>query len=78
MTLGSMLRARQLTLQTITKFADALEKAQSKIEGAGEELNKLVGTRTKMMLKKLENVTELTDTESEKILGKLENSDENL
>lgn len=60
------------------KFADALEKAQSKIEGAGEELNKLVGTRTRMMMKKLESVTELTDYESEKILGNSEAYDETL
>lgn len=58
------------------KFADALEKAQSKIEGAGEELNKLVGTRTRMMMKKLESVTELTDTESEKILAGSEDENE--
>lgn len=61
-----------------SKFADALEKAQSKIEGAGEELNKLVGTRTRMMMKKLESVTELTDYESEKILGNSEACDETL
>ena len=58
------------------KFADALEIAQSKIEGAGEELNKLVGTRTRMMMKKLESVTELTDTESEKILAGSEDENE--
>lgn len=57
------------------KFADALEKAQSKIEGAGEELNRLVGTRTRMMMKKLESVTELTDSESDKILGNPEDDD---
>lgn len=57
------------------KFADALEKAQSKIEGAGEELNKLVGTRTRMMMKKLEAVTELTDSETDKILGTPEDED---
>ncbi len=57
------------------KFADALEKAQSKIEGAGEELNKLVGTRTRMMMKKLESVTELTDSETDKILGTPEDED---
>lgn len=58
------------------KFADALEKAQSKIEGAGEELNKLVGTRTRMMMKKLESVTELSDFETENILSGTEENDE--
>ena len=58
------------------KFADALEKAQSKIEGAGEELNKLVGTRTRMMMKKLESVTELSDFETENILSDTEENDE--
>ena len=51
------------------KFTDALEKAQSKIEGAGEELGKLVGTRTRQMIKKLNSVTALTDDESKRILN---------
>ena len=50
------------------KFADALEKAQNKIEGAGEELGKLVGTRTRQMIKKLDSVTALTEDETKKIL----------
>lgn len=50
------------------KFAEALEKAQSKIEGAGEELGKLVGTRTRQMMKKLDAVTALTEEETKKIM----------
>ncbi len=50
------------------KFAEALEKAQSKIEGAGEELGKLVGTRTRQMMKKLDSVTALTEEETKRII----------
>ncbi len=59
------------------KFADALEKAQNKIEGAGEELGKLVGTRTRRMIKKLDSVTALTDDETKRILDEAgDNSNE--
>ncbi|MBE6875460.1 MAG: DNA recombination protein RmuC [Ruminococcus sp.] len=38
------------------KFADALAKTQDKISSAGEELEKLVGVRTRQMNRKLNNV----------------------
>ena len=41
------------------KFADALEKTQTKLESANSELEKLVGTRTKLMRKQLEKVVEI-------------------
>ncbi|MBR1555661.1 MAG: DNA recombination protein RmuC [Oscillospiraceae bacterium] len=48
------------------KFADALAKTQDKISSAGEELEKLVGVRTRQMNRKLNNVQNyLTENSSE-------------
>ncbi len=41
------------------KFSDALENAQKKINTASSELETLVGTRTRMLRRQLQNVTEL-------------------
>lgn len=46
-------------------FADALFKAQDKINRAGEELDTLVGTRTRMMRKQLHQVDSLTKYQGE-------------
>ncbi len=40
------------------KFADALENTQKKINNAGSELENLVGTRTRMLRRQLQNVAE--------------------
>ena len=49
------------------KFADALAKTQDKISSAGEELEKLVGVRTRQMNRKLNTVQNyLTENVSEK------------
>lgn len=40
------------------KFADALEKTQHRIETANEELNKLVGVRTRQMQKQLRQISD--------------------
>lgn len=50
------------------KFGLVLEKAQRKITEANNELDTLVGTRTKMMLSKLKQIEELPTSESIKIL----------
>lgn len=52
-------------------FGGVLEKAQKKISEADQEINKLVTTRTKMMLSKLRKVETLDrgDTEDENPLG---------
>ena len=41
------------------KFGGVLEKAQKKITEANNELDQLVGTRTRMMFSKLKGVEEL-------------------
>lgn len=47
------------------KFADALGKVQSKLAGAESELDKLVGTRTNAINRKLRNVEALPTNESD-------------
>jgi DNA recombination protein RmuC len=52
------------------KFADVLAKTQEKIQSAGNELDKLIGTRTRMIQSKLKNLDQLGEqlsvpTESE-------------
>lgn len=43
------------------KFADVLAKTQEKIQSAGNELDKLIGTRTRMIQSKLKNLDQLGD-----------------
>lgn len=50
------------------KFADALAAAQSRITQAGDELDKLVGTRTRRMQQRLKHVTELNPEQAAQIL----------
>ena len=50
------------------KFAGALTSAQNRINQANDELEKLVGTRTRQMQRKLKEVTELEDSEAKRIL----------
>lgn len=50
------------------KFSEALESAQKRITQANDELERLVGTRTRQMKRKLKDVTLLTDNEAEEIL----------
>ncbi len=47
------------------QFGDILEKAKKKIEGAGDDIEKLVGTRTKAIQRKLRNVEALPLPENE-------------
>jgi DNA recombination protein RmuC len=52
-----------------TKFGGVLEKARKKISEADDELEKLVTTRTNVMLTKLRKVEELPSAESQQLLG---------
>lgn len=51
------------------KFGDVLEKAQRKINDAGTEIEKLVGTRSKKILRQLNQVSELKQSEANEILA---------
>ena len=57
------------------KFADALEKTQKKVNAAADELDDLVGKRTRMMNSKLKNVDALDEQTSALLLGS-ESTDE--
>lgn len=51
------------------KFADALASTQQRIDKAGQELESLVGTRTRAMQRKLKEIGEVTDAEAKEIIG---------
>ncbi len=50
------------------KFGDVLESAQSRINQANAELDKLIGTRTRAIQRKLKNVESLTTADSAEVL----------
>ena len=50
------------------RFGEVLAKAQKKFEEAGVELERLVGTRTRMINAKLREITELDDDLADAIL----------
>lgn len=50
------------------KFAEALTKAQQKVDQAGNELESLVGTRTRQMQKKLKEIGSLSLEEAKNII----------
>lgn len=59
-----------------SKFGDVLIRAQRKFGEANDEIEKLVGTRTRMINSKLREITELDDLSSLKILeGSTENDE---
>ena len=51
------------------RFGEALAAAQTRIEQTGDELEKLVGVRTRQINRKLKSVAELPADESELLLG---------
>jgi DNA recombination protein RmuC len=51
-----------------SKFESVLEKAQKKLNEANGELDRLVGTRTRIMLSKLKKVEQLPSSETDKLL----------
>ena len=57
------------------KFGVVLQKAQDKILGASDDIEKLVGTRTKMINSKLKSFEELTLPEAKALLDSSEVAD---
>ena len=51
-----------------SKFADVLQKTQKKVGEASDELDKLVGTRTRMIQSKLSSIENLDEEEASKLL----------
>ncbi|HEX2934496.1 MAG TPA: DNA recombination protein RmuC [Bacteroidales bacterium] len=56
------------------RFGDVLKKAQEKIMKAGEDIDELVGTRTRKIQSKLKQVQELPSAESSLMLGENDNA----
>ena len=54
------------------KFASCLENTQKRLEQANNELDKLVGTRTRMIRSKLKKVESLTESQAKAILDDTE------
>ena len=50
------------------KFAKTLQKAQQKVDEASNELDTLVGTRTRMIQSKLRSIEYLDEEESKELL----------
>ena len=51
-----------------TKFEACLTQTQNRLDQASRELDKLVGTRTRAIRRKLKGVTELSESETQKVL----------
>ncbi len=51
------------------KFGGVLEKAQKKLLEANQEIDTLVGTRTRMLLSKLKNVEAVEGRDAAEVLG---------
>lgn len=51
------------------KFEACLTQTQTRLDQASRELDKLVGTRTRAIRRKLKGVTELSEEESQSVLG---------
>jgi len=61
------------------KFGEVLRKAQDKIAKAGEDIDELVGARTKKIQSRLKSIEELPEKESSLLLGaKNEETDEDV
>lgn len=58
-----------------SKFADALDKTQKKVNAAADELDELVGKRTRMMNSKLKSIDAISESEAKLLLD--ENSSDN-
>ncbi|MBQ7040055.1 MAG: DNA recombination protein RmuC [Clostridia bacterium] len=59
-----------------TKFEDVLRSAQKRLEQANNDLDALVGTRTRAIQRKLKDVQSLPETESVLLIDVVNNADE--
>ena len=59
-----------------TKFEDVLKKAQENLTKANSNLDELIGARTRVMQRKLRDVTEIDTAEALKLLGTEEDTEE--
>lgn len=59
------------------KYTEELDKARRNLAAAGNALDQLIGPRTNVMMKKLDEVTELSSEESEQLFGFTEEAADN-
>ena len=52
-----------------------LTQTQNRLDQASRELDKLVGTRTRAIRRRLKSVTELSEAETERVLGAAEDDE---
>ena len=57
------------------KFETCLTQTQNRLDQASRELDKLVGTRTRAIRRRLKSVTELSEAETERVLGAAEDDE---
>lgn len=57
-------------------FADVLTRTQQRLEQANDELDKLVGVRTRQIRRKLKDVTQLADSDTVAVLGSSEEEED--
>ena len=57
------------------KFGGVLEATQNRLDQANKELEKLVGTRTRQIQRALKNVTQLPTSESERLIGDINDTE---
>ena len=57
------------------KFEACLTQTQNRLDQASRELDKLVGTRTRAIRRRLKSVTELSEAETERVLGAAEDDE---
>ena len=59
-----------LKVEEIGTFQDVLDKAQKQIQSAGDSIDKLIGTRTRAINRKLTNIGTMDDADkAQKLLG---------
>jgi DNA recombination protein RmuC len=72
---GEIKRTLQAVKTEFGKFGGVLQKAQDKILGASDDIEKLVGTRTKIINSKLKSFEELSLPEAKALLDSIETVD---
>ena len=69
---GSNVQVTTISKTEFETFGKVLEKAQSRIQNANDELDKLIGVRTRQIQRKLKDVEKLETDLSQKILSTAE------
>jgi len=71
---GEIKKVLQAVKTEFKLFGDVLNAAQKKILNAHDDIDKLVGTRTKQIQRKLKDFEDLPVSEANSLLGELEDN----